>query len=99
MEESTNKKSKSILEKIAPYILIVGVIILGYFILSKVKIAPPVTNVLPIAENGTVQVEVDTSFLVSNVFTALKYIPDSSIFDEVIGEVPSGREDPFAPVK
>lgn len=97
--ESTNKKSKSTLEKLAPYVLIVGVIILGYFGLTKIKITPANTNILPIDVNGTIQVEVDTNFLASSAFTALKYIPDSSIFDEVIGEVPSGRDDPFAPVK
>ncbi|MFA5730063.1 MAG: hypothetical protein WC938_02490 [Candidatus Paceibacterota bacterium] len=97
--ESTNQKSKTTLEKIAPYVLIVGVIILGYFGLTKINITPAATNILPINGSETIQVEVDTNFLASAAFTALKYIPDSSIFDEVNGEVPSGRDDPFAPVK
>ncbi|MFZ3057493.1 MAG: hypothetical protein WA092_00340 [Minisyncoccales bacterium] len=94
-----NKKNKSTLEKIAPYVLIVGVIILGYFGLTKINITPANTNILPINGSETIQVEVDTNFLASAAFTALKYIPDSSIFNEVNGEVPSGRDDPFAPVK
>jgi len=98
MEESINQKTKSPLEKIAPVVLLVGVAILGYFILSKIQTTPINSNV-PIVETSNVQVEVDTNFLMLEAFTKLNYIPDSSIFDEVSGEVPKGREDPFAPVK
>jgi hypothetical protein len=99
MEETINPKSKSVLEKMAPYVLIVGAIVLGYFLLSKLQIGSVVNNNVPIVETETIQVEVDTNFLVSNDFIALKYFPDSAVFNDVNGEVPSGREDPFAPVK
>lgn len=98
MEESTNQKAKSPLEKLAPVVLIIGVVILGYFIFSKFQTNATVSN-NQIVNTPTIQVEVDTNFLMLEAFTKLKYIPDSSIFDEVTGDVPKGREDPFAPVK
>lgn len=100
MEESINQKAKSPLEKMAPYVLIVGVVILGYFILSKYQPGTTVGGTTQLVNSAPmVQVEVDTNFLMLEAFTKLKYIPDSSVFDEVTGEVPKGRENPFAPVK
>ncbi|HNY36095.1 MAG TPA: hypothetical protein PLD14_00470 [Candidatus Pacearchaeota archaeon] len=99
MEESINQKNKSALEKIAPYILVVGVIILGYFAFLKFKVVSTDTNVLPVANTGNVQIDVDTNFLTSNAFTELKFIPDSNVFNEVTGDIPKGRDDPFAPIK
>lgn len=98
--ETMNFKEKSLLEKIAPVILIIGAIILVYFIFSKLKPSIQVNNAG--VQNNPVQtteVEVDTDFLMSPEFTKLKFIPDSPIFDEVTGDVPSGKADPFAPVK
>jgi hypothetical protein len=99
MAEDTNK-SKSLLEKVAPYVLLAGLIFLSYYIFSKYQVDS--TNKIPVVvSSGTpqIQVNVDTDFLTSEAFTKLKYIPDSSIFNEVTGNIPSGREDPFAPVK
>lgn len=93
-----NQKPKSLLEKLAPVVLIVGAVILGYFILSKFQTNIPVNN-NQLVSTPIIQVEVDTNFLMLEAFTKLKYIPDSSVFDEVTGEVPKGRENPFAPVK
>lgn len=99
MEESINQNNKSLLEKIIPYILIIGVLALGYFAFLKFQEASKNTNVLPAVDMGTVQINVDTEFLNSNAFTQLKFIPDSNVFDEITGDVPKGRDDPFAPVK
>jgi hypothetical protein len=98
MEELINQKTKSPLEKIAPVVLIIGVVILGYFILSKFQTTTVSTN-NQLVVTPTIQVEVDTNFLMLEAFTKLKYIPDSSVFNDVTGEVPKGRENPFAPVK
>lgn len=98
MEELINQKIKSPLEKIAPFILIIGVAVLGYFLFLKFK-TTPANNAVTQTSNTEIAVQVDTNFLMSEAFTALKYIPDSSVFNEVTGDVPSGREDPFAPVK
>jgi predicted small integral membrane protein len=95
METLTNFKNKSFLEKIAPFVLIIGVIILGYFLWSKFE--PTTTN--KVGQTNTVtttQVQVDTDFLMSEAFTKLRFVPDSPIFNEVTGDVPSGKEDPFA---
>ena len=99
METSTNLKEKSLLEKIAPVILIIGVIILGYFIFSKFKPAAQVNNAVQNNAIATTQVEVDIDFIMSPAFTKLRFVPDSSIFDEVTGDVPKGKADPFAPVQ
>jgi len=98
--ETINFKEKSPLEKIAPVILIIGVIILGYFVISKFKPSVQVNNSgIQNSAIQTTEVEVDTEFLMSPEFLKLKFIPDSPIFDEVTGDVPSGKADPFAPVK
>ena len=96
MEEQEIIKEKKPLEKIAPVILIVLVIIIGYFGLSKFNIGG-ITTTVPSSENN-VSVAVDIDFLNSATFTSLVFIPDSSVFDEATGIVPSGRDDPFAPV-
>lgn len=100
MEEQAIQKNKSLLEKLAPYVLIVGVIILGYFLFSKYQ-TPSIGGSGNIQVGGSpmVQVEVDTNFLVSNAFTALTYIPDSAVFNDATGVIPKGRDNPFAPVK
>lgn len=99
METPMDLKEKSLLEKIAPVVLIIGVIILGYFLFSKFKPVAQVTTGTQNAAIGTNQVEVDTEFLMSPAFTKLRFVPDSSIFDEVTGDVPKGKADPFAPVQ
>lgn len=99
MEELTNQKNKSVLKKMIPYVLIVGVIIIGYFAFLKFKVVSTNTSALPVVNTGTVQIDVDTDFLTSNAFTELKFIPDSAVFNDVTGNVPKGRDDPFAPVK
>jgi predicted RND superfamily exporter protein len=96
MEEQEITKEKSLLEKIAPFILIVLVIIIGYFGLSKFNIGGG-TTVAPSSQNN-VSVVVDIDFLNSATFTSLNFIPDSAVFDEATGIIPSGRDDPFAPV-
>jgi len=95
--ETTIIKNKSPLEKIAPVILIIGAIFLGYFLFSKFKPTVQTGSVNQAATTETTQVQVDTEFLKSEAFTKLKFIPDSPIFNEVTGDVPSGKEDPFAP--
>ena len=99
METITDFKEKSLLEKIAPVILIIGVIIFGYFLFSKFKPAARITDNTPKNTVQTTQIEVDTEFLMSPAFTKLNFIPDSSIFDEVTGDVPKGKPDPFAPIQ
>lgn len=97
MEEQEIIKEKSLLEKIAPVILIVFVIIIGYFGLSKLNIGGTAVTTSQSSQNN-VSVTVDVDFLNSATFTSLVFIPDSSVFDEATGIVPSGRDDPFAPV-
>jgi len=93
--ETINLKNKSLLEKIAPFVLIIGVVILGYFLFTKFKSTTGNTTQTSTVE--IVQVQVDTGFLTSDAFTKLKFIADSSVFNEVTGDVTSGKEDPFAP--
>jgi uncharacterized membrane protein len=93
--ETINLKNKSLLEKIAPFVLIIGVVILGYFLFTKFK--PTTSNTTQTSTVEIVQVQVDTGFLTSDAFTKLKFIADSSVFNEVTGDVTSGKEDPFAP--
>jgi hypothetical protein len=97
METLTDLKSKSLLEKIAPFILIIGLIALGYFVFLKFKPSTENNNTEQTSIIETARVRVDTNFLTSEAFTKLKFVPDSPIFNEVTGDVPSGREDPFAP--
>lgn len=99
MEEQTITTEKSFLEKMAPFILAALLIFLVYFGFTKIKFNSKTvgggnTNV-PVVN---VQVPADVDFLDSDAFKKLKFIPDSPVFDEVKGDVPSGREDPFAPV-
>ncbi len=95
--ETLNFKNKSLLEKMAPAVLIIGVVVLGYFLWTKFKPAAQTNSATNNNAVATVQVQVDTDFLMSDTFTKLRFVPDSSIFDEVTGDVPSGKEDPFAP--
>jgi len=99
METITDLKEKSLLEKIAPVILIIGLIVFGYFLFSKFKPSIKIANNTPSTTVQTSQIEVDTEFLMSPAFTKLKFVPDSSIFDEVTGDVPKGKADPFAPIQ
>lgn len=99
MEEQEIKKEKSVLEKAAPFILIVLVIFIGYFGLSKINFGGNAGIITNSSTQNTVSVEVDIDFLNSEVFKALKFIPDSPVFSPATGIIPAGREDPFAPVK
>ena len=100
MEENISIKSKSVLEKFAPIILLIGIVFLAYFLFTKFKSSTPAAVNNPgTTTSSNVQVFVDTDFLMSEEFTRLKYIPDSSIFNEVTGVVNSGKDDPFAPIK
>lgn len=97
--EEQNVKPKSLLEKIAPIVLIVVVIVAGYF--AYTKFAPSLggtigTNNIPAVSQTLTQVDIE--FLKSEAFTSLKFIPESSAFDKVQGEILKGRADPFAPV-
>lgn len=96
MEKTTSQKEKSFLEKIAPVILIIGLIVLGYVAFSKFVPAQS-TSVVQTNTVQTAEVKVDIDFLTSPAFTSLKFVPDSPIFDEVTYDVPSGKADPFAP--
>jgi len=98
-EQQAITKQKSFLEKTAPFVLVALLIFLAYFGLTKIKFNPKSAG----GENAgvpavNVQVPVDVDFLNSDAFKKLKFIPDSAVFNEVEGYVPSGREDPFAPV-
>lgn len=99
MEEQEIKKEKSFLEKMAPFILIALVVFVGYFGLSKLNLGGMVGTTVNSSEQKTVSLEVDIDFLNSEVFKALKFIPDSPVFNPATGIIPAGREDPFAPVK
>ncbi len=100
MEEITSIKNKSILEKVAPIILLVGIVFLCYFLYTKFASSKPAAVTNPgTTTSSNIQVVVDTEFLTSEEFTKLKYVPDSSIFNEVTGVVNSGKDDPFAPIK
>ncbi|MFA5169528.1 MAG: hypothetical protein WC386_02805 [Candidatus Paceibacterota bacterium] len=98
MEEQEIKKEKSVLEKAAPFILIVLVIFIGYFGLSKINFGGNAGTISNSSTQNNVSVEVDIDFLNSEIFKALKFIPDSSVFSPATGIIPAGREDPFAPV-
>lgn len=97
MEEQEIIKQKSFLEKMAPFVLVALLIFLGYFAFTKIKRSSAVTQTVSPATSNA-QIVVDIDFLNSDAFKNLKFIPDSSVFDEVKGTVPSGREDPFAPI-
>lgn len=99
MEEIKNQKSKSPIEKLAPLVLILGVVILGYFAFSKLQTSSVDSGNVQTGSTQIAPVEVDTNFLMTNAFTVLKFIPDSAIFNEPTGTIDSGRDDPFAPVK
>ncbi|MDD4531203.1 MAG: hypothetical protein PHH21_00655 [Candidatus Pacebacteria bacterium] len=90
-------KTKSILEKAAPFILIILVIFLGYFGLSKINIGGG--SIIRSNSNAqeSNQVQVDGDFLNSDTFKALRFVPDSSVFDEATGLIPAGKDNPFAP--
>lgn len=99
MEEQEIKKEKTLLEKIAPFVLIVLIIVVAYFGLSKLNLGGGglvITN--SPASQSTVSLNVDIDFLNSSKFTSLKFVPDSPVFNAATGIIPSGREDPFAPV-
>jgi hypothetical protein len=98
MEEQPIKTEKSFLEKMAPFVLIALVIFLGYFGLSKIRIGGG--NIVGGTANTgqTTSVQVDVDFLNSDTFKALKFIPDSPVFNEATGLIPAGKDDPFAPV-
>lgn len=90
-------KTKSILEKAAPFVLIGLVIFLGYFGLSKMKIGGG--SIIGSNSNSgqTAQVQVDIDFLNSDAFKALRFVPDPSVFDEATGVIPAGKDNPFVP--
>jgi hypothetical protein len=100
MEEQVIKKEKSLLEKMAPFVLVVLLVVLAYFGLSKLKLGGSSGSgtVVDSFEENTSLVQVDVDFLNSDAFKNLKFIPDSSAFDPVTGTIPAGRDDPFAPV-
>lgn len=98
MEEQEIKKEKSILEKSAPFVLVILLIFIVYFGLSKINPASVGLTVTGDAVSSTVSLDVDVDFLNSETFNSLKFVPDSSVFDAATGIIPSGREDPFAPV-
>lgn len=98
MEIISKQKNKSFLEKIAPLILVFGIIFLAYFVFQKYKPAnTDVGGAVPSNPVGTTQIQVDTTFLTSEKFTSLQFIPDSSIFNEVPEYNNTGKDDPFAP--
>lgn len=90
-------KTKSILEKAAPFVLIVLVVVLGYFGLSKLNIGGGAIIGGSSNPEQTKQVQVDVDFLNSDTFKALRFIPDASVFDEATGLIPAGKDNPFAP--
>jgi len=99
MEEQAITKQKSFLEKMAPFVLAALLIFLAYFGFTKIKFNSKSVEVGNTSvPAGNVQVPVDVDFLNSDAFKKLKFIPDSAVFNEVEGYVPSGRTDPFAPV-
>jgi hypothetical protein len=95
--EEQNVKTKSLLEKLAPIILIIIVIVAGYFAYTKFVPAGTV-NTSNVSVLGQTLTKVDIEFLKSEAFANLKFIPESSAFDKVQGEILKGRSDPFAPV-
>lgn len=97
-EQEIITKEKSILEKIAPIILIILVIIVGYFGFSKLKLGGGQEVITNTSSFSTVSADVDIEFLNSERFKALKFVPDSPVFNAATGIIPSGRDDPFAPV-
>jgi hypothetical protein len=97
--EEQNIKPKSFLEKLVPIILIIVVIAAGYF--AYTKFAPSLggtVNTINVSTASQTLTQVDIEFLKSEAFTSLKFIPESSAFDKVQGEILKGRADPFAPV-
>jgi len=101
MEETAIKTQKSLLEKIAPFVLVVFIIVLAYFGFTKIKLGGG-SGATGTASNSSAQTasqaQVDVEFLNSDAFKNLKFIPDSPAFNPATGTIPAGREDPFAPV-
>jgi len=84
----------------APFVLIVLIIFIVYFGLSKINFGGDAGTgiVSNSSTQNTVPIEVDIEFLNSATFNALKFIPDSPVFNQATGIIPAGRDDPFAPV-
>lgn len=100
MEETVITTKKSLLEKMAPFVLVIFLIALAYFGLTKIKLGggSSVTSTISNSTQTINQVQVDVEFLNSDAFKRLKFIPDSPVFNPATGTIPAGREDPFAPV-
>ncbi len=100
MEETTVTAKKSFLERMAPFVLLAFIIILGYFGFTKIKFGgtSAITGAPSNSTQNTAQVQVDIDFLNSAAFTSLKFIPDPAVFNPATGIIPAGRDDPFAPV-
>jgi hypothetical protein len=99
MEENTIRIEKSFIEKMAPFVLVALLAFLAYFGFTKLNLG----NISggEVILNQQIQktpTKVDVEFLNSEAFKNLKFIPDSSVFDPATGEIPKGREDPFAPL-
>lgn len=97
MAENTLKIEKSLIEKMAPFVLIALIIFLVYFAFTKIKPSAP-SAAVSVNQIQKTPISVNIEFLNSEVFNNLKFIPDPSVFDEATGTIPSGRDDPFAPV-
>lgn len=95
------KKEKSLLEKFAPIILIVALGFLVWFGLSKVNFGggSVTINTGSSSTEKTTSIQIDIDFLNSEAFTSLKFIPDPAVFSPATGVIPSGKDDPFSPVK
>lgn len=98
MAENTIRIEKSFIEKMAPFVVIALLAFLAYFGLSKINIGKSGGEEIILNQTQKTPVAVDIDFLNLEAFKNLKFIPDSSVFDPATGEIPKGREDPFAPL-
>lgn len=98
MSENTLTIEKSFLEKIAPFVLLAMLALLGYYGFTKLNIGGTPAGTVVVNQPQKIQANVDVAFLTSPEFMSLKFIPDSPVFDPATGTIPQGREDPFAPV-
>ena len=94
MEETAIKPPKSLLEKIAPFVLIVFLIVLAYFGFTKIKLGGG-SGAAGTASTSSVQTasqaQVDIEFLNSDAFKNLKFHSRFSCLQSGYGNHP-GRK-------
>jgi hypothetical protein len=87
------EKNSGIVEKVLSIVLVALMAAAIFYAYATFFMAAPV-KVVNTQQSG---IQANLDFINSSAFTSLKYIPDSSIFDEVTTiNFTTGTDDPFA---